>query len=440
MGGIEFVNDLCCNYLTIPYGGSGEDFALRMMTENETAAFLPVELRRLDGQTYLYYNISGAQNMEILYGETPMDRKVFQTFMWQLREAMEESGELFLAGDGICLEPCFLFWELGAGRWKFLYIPGQDTREPEEAQRERENLAEFLVMHMDYEDKELADTVYRFYEEVCAGINFPWRDTGFDRYGLKTGPQKTEEWKEGKGQGAWKSGEQEITEETEIENAEPENKETEREAGTVNDHENKKGQTIFCIFLCAAVAMTLVSGRVMPETTKYGLGASTLFAVVLFVTLVKKKGRKAGCGKETYETATLTDTEDEDAFYNIAVREEQFKEMRDAAEERTVYMEMQSSQEKKLYGAGKYRRQKIFLERMPCLIGKDSTLADHVIADPTVSRMHAKFSLEGETVWMQDLNSTNGTYHNGMRLTPNEKVALESEDEVAFGQAQFVFR
>ncbi|MDE6950472.1 MAG: FHA domain-containing protein, partial [Lachnospiraceae bacterium] len=45
-----------------------------------------------------------------------------------------------------------------------------------------------------------------------------------------------------------------------------------------------------------------------------------------------------------------------------------------------------------------------------------------------------------ETVWMQDLNSTNGTYHNGMRLKPHEKVALETEDEIGFGQMQFVFR
>ena len=41
---------------------------------------------------------------------------------------------------------------------------------------------------------------------------------------------------------------------------------------------------------------------------------------------------------------------------------------------------------------------------------------------------------------MQDLNSTNGTYHNGMRLSPNERVILEAEDEIGFGQAQFVFR
>ena len=68
---IEFVNDLRCNYLTIPYAGEEKDFALRMLTENIAEGFLKMELRRMDGQTYLYYNISGMQSMEIIYMEKP---------------------------------------------------------------------------------------------------------------------------------------------------------------------------------------------------------------------------------------------------------------------------------------------------------------------------------------------------------------------------------
>ena len=40
MGEFEFINDLCCNYLTIPYEGREEDFALRMMTEKYNGCLL----------------------------------------------------------------------------------------------------------------------------------------------------------------------------------------------------------------------------------------------------------------------------------------------------------------------------------------------------------------------------------------------------------------
>lgn len=474
MQGIEFVNDVCCNYLTIPYEGKETDFALRMMTENAAEAFLSVELRRLDGQTYLYYKISRMQNMETLYGEKPMDRQMFQTFMWQLHEAIEESRELFLPGDGICLEPMSLFWELGTGRWKFLYIPGRDVGESKETQSEREHLAEFFVMHIDYEDKELTETVYRFYEEVCAGIQFPWGNFADKMYIQERGQQnKYADFYQGKEEregdlghcisdsftgtlrfdkGRSDCGFEEWEEEKrEIEKPEDEGSmeeeyfgiresEKEEEWKVVNNRGSRKQPIILCIFLCVAIAVTFVSGRIMPEMMLYGGTASALFAVILLVALMRRKKRKDSSEKDEYGVGYAADAGTEEFFYHIAGEEEKPASENRVAEERTVYMDIRNSQERKLYGIGKYRRQKIFLEKLPCLVGKDNTLIDYVVADPSVSRMHAKFLMEGDTIWLQDLNSTNGTYHNGMRLRPNEKVALEPEDEVGFGQAQFVFR
>ena len=135
MQGAEYINDLCCNYLTIPFEGE-EDFTLRMLRENITEGFLPVELRRLDGLNFLYYNISGMQSMEVIYAEKAVDHKGFLTFMWHLHEAIELSRELFLPGDGICLEPSVLFWNLERQRWEFVYIPGRDKNIQTEIQGE----------------------------------------------------------------------------------------------------------------------------------------------------------------------------------------------------------------------------------------------------------------------------------------------------------------
>ena len=472
MRGIEFVNDLNCNYLTIPYEGGEDSFALRMMTENVSEAFLPMELRRLDGQTYLYYNISGMQNMEILYGEKPIDRKTFQEFIRQLSRAMEESGELFLPGDGICLEPEALFKELGTGRWKFLYIPEREAGKPEKMQGERESFAEFLVTHMDCEDKELMETVYRFYEEICAGVGFPWGDGEegltrciFDRTvgeavsakerGLRgtEEPERVEPWQTeaghmemGRVEPGYMEAERMEPRRAETGRVEMRNAETEEEAewGAADSGGKRKLPIILlCVLLCAAGILTLVSGRIMPNLLPYGAAAFGLLAVILFVMWRKMGKKKERCEEEEYGVEYVTeyakDTAPPEFFYPSTDGEAECA-AGFVAEERTVYMDIGERLERKLYGVGKYRRHKIFLERFPCLAGKDKTLADHVIADPSVSRMHVKFSMEGETVWMQDLNSTNGTYHNGMRLKPNERVALEPEDEVGFGQVQFVFR
>lgn len=41
---------------------------------------------------------------------------------------------------------------------------------------------------------------------------------------------------------------------------------------------------------------------------------------------------------------------------------------------------------------------------------------------------------------MEDLNSTNGTFKNGLRLNPYEKRKLEQGDELRFGQTEFIYR
>ncbi len=419
---MKFVNDLCSNYLTVPYEGEEQEFSLRMMAENITENFLALTLRRLDEETFLYYNISGLQSMELFYAERPIDRSAFQTLMRQLQEAIEESRELFLAGDGICLEPAALFWDLETERWKFIYIPGQEQKGNGQIQREREKLAEFLVMRMDYEDKELTESVYRFYEEICAGKVSP------GNFAKKIEPEQV--WEKEPDE----YRKQEETEETLLEEEAVfpvwEREEEPDEAEEKTPHGNKKLQLLLCVLLCVSVAVTLTIGKIIPAVAMPGIAMSVMLAAALFGTLLKRRKKE-----ETieYTADDILYTEPEESFYEAEEEKEQNIE-------KTVYMDLGRTQERKLYGIGKCRRQKIFLEKLPCLVGKDKKLVNHIINDASVSRMHAKFFAEKETLWMQDLNSTNGTYHNGMRLSPNEKVILEPEDEIAFGRAQFIFR
>ncbi len=434
MGEFEFINDLCCNYLTIPYEGREEDFALRMMTENITDVFSDMELRRLDGRVFLYYKISGMQSMEILYAEKPMDRSAFQTFMWHLQEAIEQSRELFLPGNGICLEPSVLFWSLDEEHWKFIYVPGTNGRETAEIQREKEKLAEFLVMHIDNADRDLSETVYRFYEEIYAGKVFsPKICSAFEEE--KIASERDDMWeREGKTEEEEEKGTQAESWDYEVH----EKGEQERESNAEYGNSSKKAAMIVCGLFCVAAGVTLAAGRLVPEMMPAGMAVTVMLTICLIIILMK---RKVKVKNEACEAEDIIYTEPEEWLNNPESKKgEEYEGKKGTTEEKTVYMDIGREQERKLYGIGKFRQQRIFLDTLPCLVGKDKALVNHIITDASVSRMHARFFAEKETVWMQDLNSTNGTYHNGMRLSPNERVILEAEDEIGFGQAQFVFR
>ncbi|MBS1709221.1 MAG: FHA domain-containing protein [Armatimonadetes bacterium] len=58
---------------------------------------------------------------------------------------------------------------------------------------------------------------------------------------------------------------------------------------------------------------------------------------------------------------------------------------------------------------------------------------DVLVEDTRVSRQHAKATLDGMTVFIEDLGSTNGTSVGGSRLGAGERKALGNGDKVSFG-------
>lgn len=81
----------------------------------------------------------------------------------------------------------------------------------------------------------------------------------------------------------------------------------------------------------------------------------------------------------------------------------------------------------------------ISLEEELTVIGKLPTASDAVLSLPTVSRIHAKIRRQGEDYYLTDLNSRNGTCVNGKMLKGEEEYCLCDQDEISFGEAQYMF-
>jgi quinol monooxygenase YgiN len=80
------------------------------------------------------------------------------------------------------------------------------------------------------------------------------------------------------------------------------------------------------------------------------------------------------------------------------------------------------------------------LDKESLTIGKLKEVSDICLSDASLSRIHAKIECENGKWFLEDQNSTNGTFKNGLRLQPYEKRALECGDEVKIGGRSFLFR
>ena len=66
-------------------------------------------------------------------------------------------------------------------------------------------------------------------------------------------------------------------------------------------------------------------------------------------------------------------------------------------------------------------------------INPDVDLTPLGAATQGISRQHAALMVDGDTLFIKDLNSTNFTYVEGKRLRGTEQLALKSGDRVQFG-------
>lgn len=73
------------------------------------------------------------------------------------------------------------------------------------------------------------------------------------------------------------------------------------------------------------------------------------------------------------------------------------------------------------------------------LIGRSVQSVDCLLAAPSVSKVHAKVTLENNIVYIQDLGSSNGTQINGVNCGDGEKQAIKHDDTMRIGRVTGTF-
>ncbi len=79
----------------------------------------------------------------------------------------------------------------------------------------------------------------------------------------------------------------------------------------------------------------------------------------------------------------------------------------------------------------------IVLYKNNLIIGRNSELADAVITSMNIGKIHAEIILEGEKVYIRDLNSLNGTYINDARVQVYSLVEIKNGDKLMFADIEY---
>ena len=74
------------------------------------------------------------------------------------------------------------------------------------------------------------------------------------------------------------------------------------------------------------------------------------------------------------------------------------------------------------------------------MIGKQKEHVDGCIPSVTVSRIHARITCTDSLYYIEDLNSTNGTWVDQIQINPYELRLLENGMHIVFASAEYVVK
>ena len=409
---VKYYKDYRHNYLIIKDNGSLSQsvYQQRMITENKIKGLLPTSEKHVNGELFLYYEITSKQSLQSSFDGKDININHLKKIFIQLKMVNDTLQKYLLDGSCLVLSPQYIFQNVETEELFFLYYPDPEVGTLTE-------LMEFLIARVDDEDMEAVEVVYKIADLVHR-----------EQFVL----DEILKWFEDEQEEKVIAEKPDIYIENEFESINEEN-------SSAKPCDDKRVIKILpAVGFSAVVAGALVyimcfyqlSYR---ETIYLILGWGLVVAVLLSAAVwyFKPKVREL----QRKETPRFH----EDAGNLMKTYEVDGKELPEDVGN-TVFIPWTENCENKLYSMDRKNKCHIDLRKLPLTVGKLAGAVDMVIDEQSISRMHVRFTKAGSRICITDLNSTNGTFRNGMRLEPNASEIIEPGDEIRLGKLKFIYR
>lgn len=415
---VKYYKDYRHNYLILKCSEEQQTdtYQRKMLAANPMKGLLKCQERHVNGEMLLYYEITSRQSLASIYEGRSMGLEVIQQFFLGLKLVNDTLQKYLLDDRGLVLSPEYIFRDLETEEFFFLYYP-------ENHEENLSRLMEFFMDKVDNENAEAVETVYRIAdlihrEQLVLDEILEWlNDTIDDNYCEK------------------RQEETRITEK-EISIAEPEWAEAEKQCQNPEEKNNYSFVFLIAGLLGMGILFYIMNSYRLNDMGKLLLAAGWSMVVFLlagatFGYIRQLSGSKMGSSEGEIKKISYERT-----------YPEEYELQREPATEQgnTVFIPWTENCENRLYGMNKGNKYHIDLGHLPLTVGKLAGAVDMVIDEQGISRMHARFTRAGAKVCITDLNSTNGTFKNGLRLQPNDSEIIEPGDEIRLGKLKFIYR
>jgi len=406
----EYKKDAYKSYMVLKEEQGKADYSMKMLANNRIKGFLELEIRFIDERKDYYYDVTEKQTMDLMFRKTALGEKQIKSILTEIIGTIKRSRDYLLLEDNFVLNPEYIYMNLDTSQINLVYFSGYEERVGEQLLR----LIEYMMDKVDYKDKAAVYLIYGIYK-VCRGESVTL-DGILEYLHDSEVLEKDLDLMEMNEQEMKRQEELFLDVEEEIE----------------SEEEKKKyplwvwlGCGISVLVSLGLIAMAankgilfdLVTGEIMLGKMAAILGVIGILEAYCLLRLLDEKHKIACIEKKIEYVKPVEEKREEQATVVLAERGSGYVLL---PEQKDMYMPIQ-------------------IQEFPFFIGTLKTKVDYVINSRSVSRFHAKLEQEKEHFYLVDLNSTNGTFVNGVRLEPNERKEIALGDAISFADVVYRF-
>ena len=423
---LSYKRDMTHNYMIpeMEEALTGNDYQIHMLMENHVEGLLPCSIKKINGKSRYFYDITSRQSMESVYEKEYLREKELRILFQGLYKALLEVKRFLLNTDKVVLEPEVIYMDIETKIPLFTYLPSFSGNILSSFQQ----FAARLLQMLDQKDKAAVLLGYEVYRKSMEA-----------NYSLE---KLLEEVAFGGGTQWVQKKEESIPAEQILEIKIPEPVEYRQEdTGQDISCKRKKPKRKFphvekrTIFFLGVI-FAAVSG-IGFAAWFWNLNVTQLGGIAFFLASLLAWGISADGKKKKKKTVQLQKTE---PVRKQEVPKKVETKWTEEEKEGTINVGatvLLSTGEEyvphlSLISMNPRERNSVVLLNDVYTVGKLKNKVDIYIDHPSISRIHAKVCKEGKEYYLYDLNSTNGTFVNGRQLTVNEKVQIQLSDEIRF--------
>jgi len=441
MENFSYVQDGGRNYLKSEPVGE-VDYIVGMFAHNDIPAFVPVSFKSLNLENYFCYNMNGLIpiNQSFEMNKLTVDR--IEAFLRSIIKVAKSMEEFLLPFDRLITDEAYIYESLGK-KDEFYWIYGIDS-----GNCTFTGLFERLLDRVDYKDDSAVKMIYSLYQAAKESEGMQGVSTGGSLQRIR---EKAEEILSAPHMSLDMRARELIR-------AENERNSIKRlkgiETGTGDKAISKEiegADSMARRYRAEAESKKAMSQRVDIEDTPKA--KTSLFKKrqneeksdkTMFVKSKLKKVwdyLNADIGSKPEKLVELQAVGEDEISYNVReVKQPKIEASDNVGEATTLLTGAMISNGIYCLKPEDTNEDNILLTEFPFFIGKSGDKTHHTIEDSTVSRFHARIDREEEELWLTDLNSTNGTFLNGIRLMPFGRMRVNKGDSIVISRKRYEFK